>query len=158
MAKGDKTKLLWANPEYREHMSKVHKKVRVLLKGERHPSWKGGLPKCLDCDKQLGKYKALRCRPCMGISKRLKITKKDERHTAMARREYILWRTAVFMRDDYICTSCGDEGVYLEADHIKPWALYPELRYAIDNGRTLCKPCHQQTETYPINLRGRIAN
>ena len=60
-----------------------------------------------------------------------------------------LWRKAVFERDNYTCTICGDDkGGNLEADHIKPWALYPELRYAIDNGRTLCHNCHQQTDTY----------
>ncbi len=62
--------------------------------------------------------------------------------------EYILWRTAVFMRDDYTCVLCGDDkGGNLEADHIKPFAYYPELRFAIDNGRTLCRPCHQVQPT-----------
>ena len=63
--------------------------------------------------------------------------------------EYTLWRTAVFMRDEYTCTQCGaDKGGNLEADHIKPFSLYPELRFAIDNGRTLCHDCHTQTDTY----------
>ena len=64
-------------------------------------------------------------------------------------KEYKLWRTAVFERDDFTCIWCGDDkGGNLEADHIKPFAQYPELRFAIDNGRTLCHNCHKTTETY----------
>ena len=66
-----------------------------------------------------------------------------------------LWREAVFKRDGYICVLCGDnKGGNLEADHIKPWSLYSELRFAIDNGRTLCHECHQKTDTYG----GRVNN
>lgn len=62
--------------------------------------------------------------------------------------EYRLWREAVFKRDDYTCQLCGDRGGNLQADHIKAFAYYPELRFAIDNGRTLCLECHKQTDTY----------
>lgn len=71
-----------------------------------------------------------------------------ERHQAMGKIEYVLWRTSIFMRDDYTCQQCLVRGGELNADHIKPWALYPELRYAIDNGRTLCVSCHRQTDTW----------
>lgn len=67
---------------------------------------------------------------------------------ARKRVEYRLWRIAVFMRDDYTCQTCLDRGGELHADHIKPFAYYPELRYAIDNGRTLCVACHLKTDTY----------
>jgi len=59
-------------------------------------------------------------------------------------REYKLWRKAVFERDNYTCQNCGQVGGYLEADHIKPFALFLELRFDINNGRTLCRPCHKE--------------
>ena len=79
-----------------------------------------------------------------------------ERHLLMGQLEYKLWRKGVFERDDYTCQTCLKRGEELHADHIKPWALYPELRYTIDNGRTLCVACHKQTDTYPSNLRGGV--
>jgi hypothetical protein len=61
--------------------------------------------------------------------------------------EYKIWRTAVFTRDNWTCIWCGAKG-NVHADHIKPFCLFPELRFAIDNGRTLCVNCHKTTETY----------
>ena len=63
--------------------------------------------------------------------------------------EYKLWRKAVFERDGYACIWGGKaHGSKINADHIKPFALFPELRFAIDNGRTLCEDCHRKTDTY----------
>ena len=61
---------------------------------------------------------------------------------------YGLWRERIFKRDNFICQSCGIRGGKLQADHIKPWELYPALRFALDNGRTLCVKCHYKTDTY----------
>lgn len=63
------------------------------------------------------------------------------------------WRIAVFERDDYTCQicsarSCKGKAVILNADHIKPFALYPESRFDITNGRTLCLDCHRKTPTW----------
>ena len=66
-------------------------------------------------------------------------------------KEYKLWRRAVFERDNFTCIWCGEEGGELNVDHIKPWCDYPALRFAIDNGRTLCEDCHRKTETYGIH-------
>lgn len=62
--------------------------------------------------------------------------------------EYKLWRTEVYKRDNWICRKCNRRGGKLNADHIKPFALYPELRFDIDNGRTLCWDCHRKTNTF----------
>lgn len=61
--------------------------------------------------------------------------------------EYKLWRKACYERDNYTCIFCGAKGK-VHADHIKPFCLFPELRFAIDNGRTLCVDCHRKTDTW----------
>ena len=48
--------------------------------------------------------------------------------------EYKIWRRGVFERDNYTCIWCEQRGGNLNADHIKPFALFPELRFALDNG------------------------
>lgn len=57
--------------------------------------------------------------------------------------EYKGWRTSVFQRDDYTCQLCGARGVKLNAHHIKPFAIFPELRTDVNNGITLCVTCHK---------------
>lgn len=57
--------------------------------------------------------------------------------------EYIKWRKAVYIRDNYQCQYPGcvsKKG--LEAHHIIPWSRSSSLRFVIDNGLTLCKEHH----------------
>lgn len=63
-------------------------------------------------------------------------------------REYKEWRKAVFERDNYTCQWCFVRGEKLNADHIKPFADFPKLRFMLSNGRTLCVPCHKKTDTW----------
>jgi hypothetical protein len=50
---------------------------------------------------------------------------------------------------EQICLKRGGE---LHPDHIKQFALYPELRYELSNGRTLCADCHRKTESWGKNI------
>lgn len=59
---------------------------------------------------------------------------------------YKLWKKSVFEKDDYTCQECRKRGGKLNAHHLKPFATYPELRFAIDNGITLCIPCHRKID------------
>ena len=69
-----------------------------------------------------------------------------ENDTLRHRREYKEWRTAVYKRDNYTCQCCGVRGKKLNAHHINQFADYPELRYDINNGVTLCEDCHDSTK------------
>ena len=80
-----------------------------------------------------------------------------ERRAEMGRIEYRLWREAVFKRDDFTCQECGVRGCRLEADHIRPWVAFPELRYDQNNGRTLCRPCHLKAPTHGSRARKMAA-
>ena len=75
--------------------------------------------------------------------------KNSETKRARNSYEYQQWRTAVFQRDNYTCIWCGNnKSGNLNADHIKQFAYFPELRFDINNGRTLCIDCHKKTDTY----------
>lgn len=51
------------------------------------------------------------------------------------------WRDSVLERDGHACTRCGS-GAALHAHHVVRWADDPSQRLLIDNGVTLCQPCH----------------
>ena len=59
--------------------------------------------------------------------------------------EFREWRQSVFARDNFTCRECGIRGGDLESHHIKSFAQYPELRFEVDNGLTLCVDCHRET-------------
>lgn len=77
----------------------------------------------------------------------------EKNHSIRLTAAYRRWRAAVLKRDRYQCVECGSENGYLHADHIKPFAVYPELRLEISNGRTLCAQCHRATDTWGRGVR-----
>ncbi len=76
--------------------------------------------------------------------------------------EYYQWRSDVFQRDNWICKTCGENGCYVTAHHIK--GLNKIIReyniknvndarkcqelWDINNGITLCEGCHKLTDNY----------
>jgi hypothetical protein len=83
--------------------------------GEKNPNWKGGISNFT----------------------------RTERRNLMGSLKYKKWREAVLKRDNYTCQLCGINEC-LEVDHIKTWSKYPEHRFDISNGMTLCKICHKK--------------
>ena len=118
------------NPMFGHKQSETQKKqARERHSGERNSQWKGGITPL-----------AARIRHCF---------------------KYCLWRSDIFTRDDFTCQKCGLRGGYLEADHypkrfskileeynIKTLeeALVCEELWNRNNGRTLCKKCHDKTK------------
>ena len=62
------------------------------------------------------------------------------------------WRKKVFERDNYTCKKCGEKGGHIEADHIKPWMLFPDIRFNISNGQTLCRKCHGKKTSLELKM------
>jgi len=68
---------------------------------------------------------------------------KSKNHHSTTEPRYKEWRGRVFTRDDWKCVidnqSCKGQ---IQAHHILPWRDFPELRYEINNGITLCQAHH----------------
>ena len=59
--------------------------------------------------------------------------------------EYKLWRISIFTKDNFTCKKCNDDaGGNLVAHHILNFTSHKELRFAINNGITLCVNCHNK--------------
>ncbi len=100
-----------------------------VARGDKNPNWRGGVS----------------------------IASRTARYTDMTTSRYKNWRLEVFQRDAYTCQECGAKNgqgkkIILNADHIKPYAGFPELRYDVANGRTLCLPCHKKTYRHNLSI------
>lgn len=74
--------------------------------------------------------------------------------------QYGDWRNQVFKRDNYTCQECGKSGCAVEAHHKMPFivilkkyniktleqALNCSKLWDVDNGKTLCEKCHNDTK------------
>lgn len=69
----------------------------------------------------------------------------SKRGKEMTSFKYKTWRKSIFERDNYECQFCHKRNGYVESHHIKRWVAFPDLRSDINNGITLCRPCHNKT-------------
>ncbi len=52
------------------------------------------------------------------------------------------WAEQVKDRDGRRCVACSNPGPRLSAHHLNSWGWFPAERYLVDNGASLCWPCH----------------
>jgi len=123
---------------YGKDLSEEHrKKLGDAIREEKNYNWKGGKPKCIDCNKKLARYDAQRCCKCANkiitsLPKFRKLSSERWRGkkninwkggiTPLVRMirnlsENEKWRIAVFERDNYTCQKCSVRGKVLHAHH-----------------------------------------
>ena len=87
-----------------------HTGTKGILVGEKHPRW-------------------------IKDRSKLKSYDRDERRSS----EYAAWRKVVWLRDNFKCKIDNPDCLgRIEAHHILSWRNYPDLRYQVNNGITLC--------------------
>lgn len=135
---------------------------RTDIAKEKHPNWVKK-PNCSICGIELKRTKFKTCSKHKGMSGDknpnwkggISSIKKVIRECF----KYRQWHSDILTRDDYTCQFCFKRGGDIEVDHIKTFAdilkennistleeaLKCEELWNINNGRILCKPCHQTT-------------
>lgn len=65
------------------------------------------------------------------------------------------WRDAVMIRDKFTCLHCGTKNRPFHAHHILFWSTHPEKRFDVQNGATLCVPCHSAIHGKDLSRKER---
>ena len=139
----------------KKHSEETKRKMSIASKGKLKP-WFKGKPLTVEHKENVRKS-LLGIKRSESFKKEISERMKGEKNHAWkggitpinekirASLEYKLWRESVFKRDNWKCQICGDNrGGNLQANHIKLFSTYPDLRFDIKNGITLCKICHSK--------------
>ena len=119
--------------------------------GKNSPTWKGGLPKCIDCTNLVSAKSYERCKDCAS-----KYYRGEQHHSWKPAGqcvggevwkirnsiEYKEWRIKVWSRDKNKCRVCGIRKDPMIAHHLDGFNAFPEKRFDVDNGVTLCDRHH----------------
>jgi len=131
--------LRWSNPEHRKEM------IRKLLAGQTHP------PPSEETKRKISEAQIGKKSHWYGVrgkdNPNYKHGKSKRHRTIRCTAEYKQWQLAVFKRDWYACQRCGVHQKVLHAHHILPFIDFPEERFTLDNGCTLCPECHRYIHT-----------
>ena len=112
----------------KKNSKESNKKRSIALRGEKGSNWQGGKTKLQIIIRNSFKYRQ--------------------------------WRSDVFTKDDFTCQFCGIRDCYLEAHHLDEFsniinkykiktleeAESCEELWNINNGKTLCRKCHDKTK------------
>lgn len=80
------------------------------------------------------------------------------RKTGKSRQSYNYqeWRRRILERDKNKCVKCDRQHEKMHCHHIKPWKEFPELRFSVENGETLCASCHIRIGKENREIKGEL--
>ncbi len=169
---------------FREETERNRKLSQSLIgntnapRGEDSPHWRGGKPKCIDCDVKIF-YTSKRCRTCSDTWKKGENNpnwKGGYENTLLINRQRIIkkknlgghftlerWNN-LKKKYDYMCLSCKgrEPKITLSVDHIVPvsvwesWIkMHTDVKYQcndIENIQPLCRSCNSRKRDSIINF------
>jgi len=140
--------------KYQKGMFCSRKCKGMAQRGKNHFAWKGGIKKhiCIICGKIFyknnDKFCSVKCYGKWQSINRIKDKhwnwkggKDYENKKIRNNLEYGIWRKEIYKKDRWTCRICGSKK-QIVAHHLKLFSEYPELRFDINNGITLCRSCH----------------
>lgn len=128
----------------KNHNEDAKNKMRVKNAGKSNPNWKGGITGLITQIRNTAQYKE--------------------------------WRLKIYYDSKFTCSKCKikkvGKNIILDADHIIALAkivfdnniktieeaLKCEKIFDVKNGRSLCRTCHKETNTWGVNVNKKLKN